>query len=236
MLIYMITTPSGKKYIGQTTVSFSKRMNAHKNASIRDDDERQCWALNRAIRKYGWENIKKEVVVHCIDIDELNQMEIDMIEEENTLIPNGYNIARGGAGCVVEQTFEIKEKRSITLRQSEITKNLPMYVKYRKTKYSEGYIVEKPGCKSVQFCQPNLSMEEKKTMALQALDEINTNDSYSVDLRRTYDFDLPQYVSYVKRSDGFRVIKPGSPTKYFCAKHETRETKLERALKYLNQL
>ena len=53
--------------------------------------------LNRAIKKHGRENFKKEILETCTNRTELNEKEIYWIEKPKA-IENGYNIALGGAG------------------------------------------------------------------------------------------------------------------------------------------
>ena len=236
-IIYRITSPNGKKYIGQTIKTFEHRMNAHFNAATRGDDLKSCRCINRAIRKYGWENMVKEIILEC-DNDELNNNEIAKISEENSLYPNGYNLCKGGAGCVYIQTDEIKEKRSKSLRSRDDTIDLPMYVKFRKTKYSEGFIYEKPGEKSVQFTSPKMSMEEKKNAVLEFIEKKKENPDIVVDLKRKkqFDFEMVKYISYQQRINGFIVNKPGFPRKSFARKTLSDEQKYQLAKEYLDQL
>lgn len=52
--------------------------------------------LKQAIKKYGIENFKKEIIEHCSSIEELNKREIFWIKELNSQYSNGYNISSGG--------------------------------------------------------------------------------------------------------------------------------------------
>ena len=47
--------------------------------------------------KHGVENFKFEVILECTN-EEKDQKEREYIASENSLIPNGYNMAKGGAG------------------------------------------------------------------------------------------------------------------------------------------
>ena len=58
-IIYRLTSPSGKTYIGQTDRSFQVRWNQHCGKSS------CCTALHRAIKKYGKENMTKEILCEC---------------------------------------------------------------------------------------------------------------------------------------------------------------------------
>ena len=55
--------------------------------------------LNNAIKKYGKENFKKEIICECKSKIELNRMEIEMIKNNHSHISEGgYNITWGGDG------------------------------------------------------------------------------------------------------------------------------------------
>jgi hypothetical protein len=65
--------------------------------------------LNAAIKKYGKENFKKEIIDTADDIIELNEKEKYWIEKLNSIVPNGYNIASGGdGGYTMEHASEDK--------------------------------------------------------------------------------------------------------------------------------
>lgn len=53
--------------------------------------------LNKAIKKYGKENFKKEILEICVNRKELNEREIYWIENLDAT-KKGYNIALGGSG------------------------------------------------------------------------------------------------------------------------------------------
>ena len=76
------------KYIGQTKRALEKRWNEH----IYHDEG--CWALERAIKKYGVSNFSLEVIEECKDED-LNQREIYWIAYYDSY-NNGYNLTMGG--------------------------------------------------------------------------------------------------------------------------------------------
>lgn len=90
-IIYSIQSPSNKFYIGQTNdKQYKKRMRRHETMTER------CPILVRAIKKYGWENMKIEIVYTC-HIEELNYWEIYFIHQYNSF-HNGYNCNLGGGG------------------------------------------------------------------------------------------------------------------------------------------
>ncbi|MBR5914145.1 MAG: GIY-YIG nuclease family protein [Selenomonadaceae bacterium] len=95
MIIYKITNLiNGKIYVGQTKFSVEKRFKEHAKADS---------LIGRAIRKYGKENFKIEVIETCKTFIELNEREIFWIAKLNCKVPNGYNIADGGSFYAVKK-------------------------------------------------------------------------------------------------------------------------------------
>lgn len=91
-LIYKLTSPSNKSYIGKTVQSFSERMRGHRKKNS------NCTALKNAINKYGWDQMKREIVEENIPEDQLNDREKYWIKTYNTITPHGYNLTDGGDG------------------------------------------------------------------------------------------------------------------------------------------
>lgn len=87
--IYLLTSPSGKHYVGQTRQTLSERW---KNGT----GYKSCVALNKAIEKYGWEQFEHEILAVCEDADLADELEKKYIQEYNCIVPNGYNIDFGG--------------------------------------------------------------------------------------------------------------------------------------------
>lgn len=85
MIIYKLTnTVNGKAYVGQTIQAFKKRIGQHRN-------NRKSF-IGQAIRKYGWENFKAEILEECSSYEELDEREKYWIAFFNTMVPNGYNL------------------------------------------------------------------------------------------------------------------------------------------------
>lgn len=108
--IYKLTSPSGKHYIGKTIQEPFRRWSKHHTKVLNEDDDNQCRALGNAIRKYGWDNFTREILIECEEW-ELNDLEIALIEEYNSLVPNGYNLTKGGDGPGI-MSEETKDKMS----------------------------------------------------------------------------------------------------------------------------
>ncbi len=92
MIVYIyliINLINGKKYVGQTQRSVEERFKEHARANS---------LIGRAIRKYGKENFKLEILAKCENLDEANEHEKYFIKIFNCKMPNGYNLADGGNG------------------------------------------------------------------------------------------------------------------------------------------
>lgn len=93
--IYKITNiVNSKSYIGQS-VNIHKRFSAHKSTAFNPNSKGYEFPLYKAIRKYGIENFKFEVLEECSEA-ELDEREIFYISKYNTYGKGGYNQDNGG--------------------------------------------------------------------------------------------------------------------------------------------
>lgn len=88
-IVYKLTSPEGKAYIGQTLWK-TQRWCRHKQGTT------GCRLIKNAIAEYGWDRFDKEVLVEGIDEGELDRWERDMIQKHGTREPQGYNVQPGG--------------------------------------------------------------------------------------------------------------------------------------------
>ena len=107
--IYCITSPSLKKYIGQTKNSVEQRFKNHQSKSS------NCTLLKRAAKKYGWGHMVVEILVECPNED-LDKNEIECIKRYRTLAPEGYNCTTGGESKK-EYCEETRKKQSETIKR-----------------------------------------------------------------------------------------------------------------------
>jgi len=101
-IIYKISSPSGKVYVGQTIRSFEKRMQEHRQQTS------CCTFIKRAIDKYG-DGMKYEIIEDNIPHEQLDEREIYWVKELNSLAPNGYNLTTGGQSSK-EYSQELKDR------------------------------------------------------------------------------------------------------------------------------
>lgn len=95
--LYMLTAPSGKRYIGVTKKPLSYRVNEHSHAKT---------VMGRAVRKYGGNIVARILAVG--DEDYIYDLEHKAIEAFGTMAPHGYNLREGGQGG--RHTEESKRK------------------------------------------------------------------------------------------------------------------------------
>lgn len=107
-IIYKLTSPSGKIYIGQTVQSLKNRLSGHKTDCIN-----RTSPITSAIRKYGLENFFIETLITVqsereILNNQLNKLEIFYIKLYNSY-ENGYNATTGGGkNCTISESTRKK--------------------------------------------------------------------------------------------------------------------------------
>ena len=92
--IYKLTSPSGKSYIGQSK-NIERRFYEYRKLHCKTQTK-----LYHALRKYGWDSFKKEIIIKFDNSIKniqlyLNTFEIYFINKFNT-VNNGYNLMGGG--------------------------------------------------------------------------------------------------------------------------------------------
>jgi group I intron endonuclease len=210
-IIYRITSPSNKCYIGQTTRSFEKRKQEHLKCPG------SCVLLENAIKKYG-DALEFEVLVEVNDKD-LDLYETRCIEMYNSIEPNGYNIRSGGsAGC---HSNESRERMRVA-KLGVLNHN---FGKPRTEEAKNAISIAKSGEKH-HFYGKSFTEDHKLKLAL------SHRKSHS---------ELPMYMVYVKERpeqyqySGFAVVNhPTLKNKYFTSKMLTEQQKHDAAAAYLS--
>lgn len=114
-IVYMHIFPNNKKYIGITCKSPNGRWEGGTGYSKLNQS-----VMYNAIQKYGWENVKHEILFTDLSFDEAKQKEIELIKKYNTYFhaknSQGYNMTKGGEGtlghkCSIETKQKMSQKR-----------------------------------------------------------------------------------------------------------------------------
>ena len=95
--IYLITSPSGKKYVGKCSVDPGAKSTMYQSAAKYFHHIKR--PILTAIRKYGWDNMKFEIIERndSWTTQQLNEREKHWIHHYDTL-KSGYNVTSGGDG------------------------------------------------------------------------------------------------------------------------------------------
>lgn len=125
-IVYRITNmTNGKSYVGQTIRTLDQRWSAHLSA-VKSGSK---WRFHGALRKYGPDVWKREVIFESSDIEEVKNYEEKIILSED-LIDNkkGYNSKPGGCGGWIVKDENYDEwKQNLTRAVSG--ENNPRYLK-----------------------------------------------------------------------------------------------------------
>lgn len=101
--VYKHTFPNGKVYIGITS---QKPKSRWANGKGYQDNKR----MYNAIKKYGWNNIKHEILFTGLTQEQAFEKEIELIAEyDSTKFDKGYNISHGGAYEIMSLTYDYAE-------------------------------------------------------------------------------------------------------------------------------
>lgn len=118
-VIYVLTLPDGLQYVGQA-VHLKRRMREH--SKLKNTGRK----LKEWVIKYGWDQVKQEIVVTVPD-DELNNEETRVIKDMGTIWPSGLNMTTGGEGgsgwgLDPERDATLRKKWSKEVKQESIAK------------------------------------------------------------------------------------------------------------------
>jgi len=237
-VIYRITCKTTRKsYIGQTKHTAHKRWRKHVQKALSNKDKQQCWALNNAIRKYGEDDFIVETLMEC-DISDLDFFEVEIIEIENTLSPNGYNLTKGGSFRVESWSEESKDKLSESVRKNttyDLPRNVVEINNPDRKEFGFRVITDS---RTYTFIQSSLTMDEKLAIALECYEKIKSGQEFHMinKFKRVKDdLEVPMYI--VRRGDnGFAINKKGYTRKTFAHVGNTREQNLQNAIEYLKTL
>ena len=125
---------NNKKYIGQTN-NFERRIKEHKSCSFNPKSVNYDDKIHQAIRKYGYENFKIEIIEvinNAENYDLVNERESFWIKQEQSLLTQwGYNVLEGGKNywksfLSKDQVQDIKNLIKNETPYSDIQKKYPI--------------------------------------------------------------------------------------------------------------
>lgn len=187
-VVYRITFPNGKCYIGITTQKLRNRVSGHKQHYNEGYDK----LVYRAMHKYGWESIKWDILDTGLDFEDLKTKEIYWIEKLRAYVKyedsNGYNMTLGGEGT--------KGLNGELNHNSKITDVDVKNIKHKLldgcdiTKLSKDYGVSKAVISSIKRCStwrhvcPELDDKLKKSIKEKINYDINDIKEIKTDISK----------------------------------------------------
>jgi hypothetical protein len=232
-IIYKLTSPSGKSYIGQTKRTFNYRWQRHVQKAIANKDKHQCWALNNAIRKYGPDKFIKEVLLVCNDND-LNRYEIAAIGLYQSIDNRfGYNLTIGGyhKGPLSEKSKDNISEAKRKYKNYHLPRNVVEIHDERKNVHGFRVLLQD----DYDFTSKNQTMDEKLRDALECYETIKLGGVYirKNKFKRNKDDDLESIPGVKTRGEnGWEFHKKGFQRKSFTSKNNTRRQNLILALEH----
>jgi len=96
MIVYKVVNKINHMcYVGKTTYSLGKRKIEHNSNLLNPHTY-----FHKALRKYGADNFKWNIVAECNNSLILNELEKFYIDYFKSILPNGYNLTYGGEGAI----------------------------------------------------------------------------------------------------------------------------------------
>lgn len=136
---------NNKKYIGITSQKVSDRWANGKGY-------KRCYAFDRAIQKYGWEEFAHEVLFTALSKQDAEKKEIELIAKWDTVAPHGYNLESGGSAGKKEHNQSIKKaNKSREDKYSKVSKTV-VCVNTGKTYKSVGEAARQSGAHRISEC------------------------------------------------------------------------------------
>ena len=219
-IIYKLTSPAGRCYIGKTVLDMSTQWKQHV-ATMHKVYRGDCRVLNKAIKKHGHKHFKVEVLEECDDTL-LDTKEIYYIQKLKTMVPYGMNVNVPPPN--EEEKWErINKMKDLVLHGNE----LPKYLVKEEIGYS---VCDHPMGPTKRFMSKLKTEEHHLKKALKYLDKLNQLEEPLVEDNVI----LPKYV-YCHRN-GYCVRYPGDKNKYFVSRTIPNDELYKSAVEYVNEL
>jgi len=117
MVIYLLTFPNGKTYVGRTKNTFNQRLIEHKTRATKGYQHPLYYAFN----KYGWENVDKLILEEVTTHNQAVLRELHYINKYDSLY-NGYNLTLNTeiGGDMWEGKRDTEQYREFCLKMKEL--------------------------------------------------------------------------------------------------------------------
>lgn len=195
-IVYKYTFPDNKVYIGRTknelTIRSGSNGRNYKNQPL----------VGKAIKDFGWDNIKKEIIYSNLTLDGANRLEQELIKKYNaTSIEFGYNMTIGGNGGGTVSKYrkpmseETKKKIGENSRRCLTGRTVPKETREKLSNALKGHIVTQETRDKIRIANTG------KTHSLETRKKISKNN-------KMHDPNVRKKVSEsLKKSGSARAVK-----------------------------
>jgi hypothetical protein len=115
-------------YIYQITNLINGKIYVGKHKSNKHPDENGYYGsgkqITAAIKKYGIENFKKEVLYFCSSMKEMSTKEAEIVTEDFVKRKDTYNMHKGGPGGWEHVNLDLDKRKEVTAQASRRNKEL----------------------------------------------------------------------------------------------------------------
>jgi len=169
-IIYKLTFPNNKIYIGQTSLDFNIRLNCHKSSAYNSNLNRY---IHNAIKKYGWDNIVKEIIctVSSEFSDDAEKYFINKYSCND--IRFGYNLTGGGKQNYKMSDNLVKISNITKVNTKETNKKISISMRGRKQSNEHIENASKTRYKSINMYDKSNNFIKTFESTVQASAELN---------------------------------------------------------------
>lgn len=160
MIVYeAVNNINGKKYVGQTILSLSKRRSIHKSKAINGSK----LLFHKALREHGFNSFRWRVLCECNSKLELSEKEEVFIKIFDTMEPNGYNMYKGYNGVTETAREKIRQKK-LGVPRTEITKQRISNSLIGTVSWNKGRSTPNDVRRKISFSRSGVTAKEKHHM------------------------------------------------------------------------
>ena len=167
--VYIHTFPNGKVYIGITSQKPTTRWGRDGKGYRRKQKGKWVQPLMaKAILKYGWDNIKHEVLFEGLTKEEAEAKEIELIAFYRSNQPDyGYNMESGGHVTSCMKGKKLSEETKKKLSEAHTGKKLSEETKKKMSEFNKGKVLSEEHKKKISEANKGkkFSEEHKKKLS-----------------------------------------------------------------------
>lgn len=207
-LVYLVThIESGKSYVGATQSTLAKRWAEHIETA-RSRKTVSPHSLAAAIRTFGENAFKREVLASAENLAELARKETQHIAKHGTMHPGGFNLNRGGLGLHGRgKAVTVNGKRYPTMAEAARAHGLTVSALYGRL--GAGMSMDEALAKPLTPRPTDVEFEGKRYETIQAMCDAHGVPLNAFHYRRSKGLSLEQCLApYERQKPG---PKKGSP-------------------------